>query len=129
MKTILRTVLLAMTTVVASPLRAALPDAAVALVDQSRVEQQTATLKRLQAEAAARTDLKPDQLREGLDLVLSEILTVLPDAVATVAMNQKLDLVVQASAWPADVESPEDATAAVIAEIDRRLSKLQLVIP
>lgn len=129
MKSMLRTVLLAIATLSAAPLRAALPDAAVALVDQSRVEQQTATLKRLQAEAAARTDLKPDQLRESLDLVLSEILTVLPDAVATVAMNENLDLVVQASAWPADVESPQDATAAVIAEIDRRLSKLQLVVP
>jgi hypothetical protein len=108
---------------------AALPDARVVLVDQARVELETNTLQRLKAEAEGRTDLKPEQVKESIELVLSEILTVLPDAVAAVALKLETDLVVQSNAWPADTESPADATDAVIAEIDRRLSQLKLVIP
>ena len=108
---------------------AELPDARVLLVDQARIEQETTTLKRLTAESQTRTELKPQQIKESLELVLSEILTVLPEAVEAIARAQNADLVVQASAWPRDTEMPEDATAAVIAEIDRRLNKLTLVIP
>lgn len=108
---------------------ATLPDAQVLLVDQSRVEQESATLQRLQAQADARNELRADQRKQAMELVLSEILTVLPRAVAAVAQARQADLVVQASAWPTTAEPPEDATDAVIAEIDKRLSQLQLVIP
>lgn len=121
---------LALGLLLAAPIApAAVPAASVLLVDQAQVEQSSATLKRLQAQAEARQDLRGEQRKQALELVLSEILMVLPDAAAAVAQERKADLVVQASAWPDALEPPEDATAAVIAEIDRRLAKLQLVVP
>lgn len=108
-----------------------LPEAKVLLVDSTRVETETQTLKRIGEEADARQPpLLKAQRQQGVELALSEILTVMPEVVAAVAQAHGADLVVQASAWPADAATvPPDVTAEVIAEIDRRLADLRFQLP
>lgn len=122
-------VLLAGVLLGSSAMAATLPDAQVLVVDMQRLESATGTLQRLQAEAAARKDLNAGQRQQAVELALSEILTVVPETVASVAEARKADLVVLRAAWPHAVDLPEDITDAVIEALDARLAGLRLEVP
>lgn len=104
--------------------------AQIALVDSQRIEAESVVLKRVRAEAKAQQGkLSPQEIEAGLENALSEVLTLLPDAVREVAEARKIDLVIEASAAKRERVSATDLTAEVLKRIDQQLATLKFAVP